>query len=316
MVQNSSGNTTGIIINSISNNSFLVRRDPSVPQWANGSLILLSSNAAVNGTISSISQGFADGKLYGRDDANTIFSYSSASDTLRVFVGNTSINSADRAAPTDPQFTVNAASLTISNFTLSNTSVVSIDRYSSNSSQQTLSSNTNLFIKGTITQANATALVLDNVSGRFNANGTISGLSSTVTANIVSIAGQDITFDQRTQVKGSYSVGSAQFAASNTVYQFDTANNVTASAIIHEIENAGNVYTFSLTNVKGSIAVSTNSTSKYIQSASGDKKLIVNTVTAPNINPYTGEIRYVENSLPVQRSNTQSETIRFVLTYY
>lgn len=303
------GGTSGVVIDKLSTNSLLVRTD--VGAWVNATSVQLSGNTSTNGTISSISSGLNNGVIYGRDDANTLFTYNSSTDTFSVFVGSTLINSASRAGPTDPQYTVNATAMTITNATISNSTLVIIDRFTSNLSQQTISSNTQLFVQGTVKSANSTTLIVDDVSGLFTNAATISGISSTAQATIAGIVGQETSFDYRTFITGSYVVGSAQFSTSNTIYQYDAFNNVAGSATIHHIANVGNNYTFAVTDMKGTI-----SPAKYLQSVSGDKRFLVNSVTPPNIVSYQGDIRYVENFLPVQRSNTQTETIRLVLTFY
>lgn len=304
------GSTSGVVINKISSNSLLIRADAGAFA-VNSTTVQLSSNASTNGTVSTISSAFTDGIIYGRDLANTLFTYSSTVDTLRVTVGTTLLNSADRAAPTDPQYTVNATALTLSNITINNTSLIYVDRYSANLSYQNLISNTSLFVAGKVKTQNSTTLVLDNVTGLFPTGGTIVGSSSATQATVNAVSGQDTAYDQRTKLVGTYNVGSVLFGDGNTVYQYDTSNNVVGSAVIHQITNVGNTYTFAVTSVKGTIAPS-----KYIQSVSGDKKALISNVAPPNILPYMGEIRYAENFLQVQRSNTQTETIRTVLTFY
>jgi hypothetical protein len=307
LVQSSNGSVSGVVIDKLATNSILIRTDAGV--WVNSTSIEVSGNSSVNGFISSITQGYSNGTIYGRDGSNTMFAYALATDKYNVFVGNTQVSNSN--------YTINATSIDISAPTLSNSSIVYFDKYFTNSVQESISSNTSLFVTGVMANtSNSTHLVLNEVTGVFTTNTQIEGLSSSVGANIVSITGQEDSFDNRTLITGEYDVGSTAFASPNTVFQYDAANNVIASGIIHTISASGNTQSVYLTNVKGNFEITSNSGSKYIQSTNGAKKIIVNAVEYPHIQRYSGKLLYVENILPVVKDSSQSEKIRLVLQFY
>lgn len=315
-VHSTSGNTYGVVVNKISQNSLLLRTDQGA--WVNSSTVTLVSNASVNGVVSSITAGYSNGTIYGLDGSNTDFTYSSLTDKYNVFVNNTAITPSILAAPSDPQYSINSTAVQITNIPITNSSIVYLDKYHANTTLATITSNTELFVSGQTTSVNATHLILSNVSGIFSNTLGIVGQDSSATANVTSVTGQEDTFDNRVKLFGAYEIGSGTFAVQDQVFQYDDSNTtISAFGTIHEIiPGTSNTYTIALTEIKGNFDVSSNATNKYIRSEDSSKVLVVTSKTVPYVARYTGEILYAENMLPVERTPTQTEKLNVVLSFY
>jgi hypothetical protein len=95
----------------------------------------------------------------------------------------------------------------------------------------------------------------------------------------------------------------------------DTAITLTSSATA----NLANVsvtfteYDFYLTGVKGTFFVGPND---QLQSSDASTFSTVTGLKKPDLVPYTGEIIYAENIVPIARSNNQTETIKLVIQFF
>jgi hypothetical protein len=70
-----------------------------------------------------------------------------------------------------------------------------------------------------------------------------------------------------------------------------------------------------LTGVRGTFMASNEDTDYFI---TGDDTSAVGKITAiqqPDLVPYSGEVVYIQNMPPIQRANTQSETIKLIVSF-
>ena len=114
------------------------------------------------------------------------------------------------------------------------------------------------------------------------------------------------TFNQLYRYDGSYIDSANKFAADQTVYQQNIDENIlTSIAKFH----SGNNSTIYLTEKFGPIY-----SSNVITSNTGST-FNINTVYVPDLVEESGTILYLEDFAAIERSNTQSETIKLVLEF-
>lgn len=149
---------------------------------------------------------------------------------------------------------------------------------------------------------------LGNTEPKFTTNKMIIGATSGAFANVTSINVQEKsynnwnTFDNRTRI--SYTANTATFTEDDVVYQDDKS---LSNAYFH---SANSTFVF-LTSEKGPINAdpSTPLQSNTVNYTLGSTKY------NPDIVKRSGELIYIENSTPISRSSSQSETIRIVLEF-
>jgi hypothetical protein len=150
-------------------------------------------------------------------------------------------------------------------------------------------------------------LGLTNVYGTFISSAVVTGANSSATCNVVSytINGQSksfTTFDQRRRYAYTMLSGS-QFTQNEYVYQTDSQ---LANAIFHG-STSTNLY---LTHLKGTI-----NTGNSIIGVTSGASANVTTSYPPDVVVGSGEVIYLENTDAITRSNTQSETIKIILSF-
>lgn len=114
-------------------------------------------------------------------------------------------------------------------------------------------------------------------------------------------------FNQMTRCVGGYVGGT--FVNDETVYQGDSLATATATAKVH----SSNSSSVSLTLVEGQLNTNTvikGATSETIFGSSGSIKF---TKYEGDIDPTKGKIIYLQNDVPVQRFESQSEEVRVIL---
>lgn len=182
----------------------------------------------------------------------------------------------------------------------------------------TVSSPTGRFSVGeTVTQSSSNAygvvtawdsistLALTNVSGIFVTSQTVIGSTSAATGNVQSYVVNGVTktfatFDQRN--KFTYTPLTGAFIQDESIFQ-----NVTVANGVFHSNDASYLY---LTNIKGTL----NTGNAIIGANSGASANVL--VAYPgDVVVGSGEIIYLENINPIARTNTQSETIKFVLSF-
>jgi hypothetical protein len=168
---------------------------------------------------------------------------------------------------------------------------------------------------GTVVTSNTTKAYITSVSGQFVTSNLISGGTSGFTANVTSVTGPYTTFNQTLKLTGSY-VGGANTFVLNDFCEQGIPGNGGAFGYVQGIDapvGGGNTtYNIYLTGVKGTFQTGINT----LQSADASKKFSISAIQQADLIKYTGNILYAENIISIQRSNTQSETVKLVLQFY
>jgi len=171
----------------------------------------------------------------------------------------------------------------------------------------------------------AAGMLLNNVKPEFAKGNYIYGESS---KSIAEIEGVDINnrigvydadfrfadFNQMLKIEGFVTDGSGP-ASTGTFILDETVRQGTNTAQLHSVTDSGAKKIISLTNVVGSF----NTNSEIVGDVSGAKLTSSNTdaldLTKGDIDPNTGSIIYLQNDIPVDRSENQSEEIRVILEF-
>lgn len=304
--QTSPSAATGVVINK-TGNTLLVRADAG--RFTAASTIFKILTPTTNNVINTVSTGFSD-YVFGRDSSNTLFAYVDANNTISVSInGEKHINKAILPSNTTASsFTVNSTAIKFFNRPLSNTDIILINRYVTN----TLMANAQYSIIGTVQSSNSTVIKLNNVAGNFVTGLSIVGANSATVANVTSVNGPSTIFVQTTKLTGTYNVGSMPFVIDDYCQQ-DTPGANGAYGYINNIETADSItYDFYLTGVKGVFEAG----GKYLQSADSTKIATISAIRPADLVKYSGDILYAENINPVIRANNQSEQVKLVLKFY
>lgn len=153
-------------------------------------------------------------------------------------------------------------------------------------------------------------ITANNVQPKFVTGKRVIGSSSGAWANVSAINVQDKnynnwnTFDNRSRI--SYTANSGVFANDAIVYQEDISQS---NAYFH---SANSSYLF-LTSDKG--PVTANPLSLLVEEGGGAAYTLGSVKYVPDIQTGSGQVLYIENSSPITRSNTQSETIKLMLNF-
>lgn len=145
-----------------------------------------------------------------------------------------------------------------------------------------------------------------NVSGIFQTGYVITGQTSSAAANVISfqINGQSKGFDTfDARHKFTYTAGSGTFELDEVVYQSDAS---LSNAYFHS-NDANYIY---LTDLRG-----TFNTSNTLLGANSSAIATLLVYSAPDVVEGSGEVLYIENTDPISRSNSQSETIKLILKF-
>lgn len=169
--------------------------------------------------------------------------------------------------------------------------------------------NSNSFLAyGVVKTVNSSAIVLSNAYGYFaQGNSTFNllvGNTSGSTAICDLVDQINLYFDQTTRVVGS----------------LQTAQNFTPDELVTQ-SNTGNGYLYAsnstvvrLVNQKGTIQ-SSGDTNLYIDGDASDARFLVSNTTLPDLVKGSGDVIYIENFSPINKSNGQTETIKLVLEF-
>jgi hypothetical protein len=103
-------------------------------------------------------------------------------------------------------------------------------------------------------------------------------------------------------------IESTAYQENEFVYQGNLSNPM-FSGIVNTIE-ANN--TIKLTNIKGTPAIGTILKGSTEETSSGRT---VFDIVYPEFTPYTGDILYAKNVLPIQRIEDQIENIKFIVKF-
>jgi hypothetical protein len=127
--------------------------------------------------------------------------------------------------------------------------------------------------------------------------------------NPTTSTGVSATADVYTLYKNiKVSPGVGDYTTDETVFQGSTFAEATFTADVISFDVVGNELL--VNNVKGTLA--TNSAIKGLTSGA---IRIVNNVTEPTMQLYSGKILYISDKLPITRDPSQTERIRFILSF-
>ena len=159
---------------------------------------------------------------------------------------------------------------------------------------------------GVITESTPSTVSLSNVAGIFITDQIITGSTSGASANAISYvingeAKNFNTFDNRHRY--TYSSGTGSFVTDEKIYQLDVA---IANAYYHS--NDANYYY--LTDLRGVI-----NSGNTITGVNSNATAILSTHIVPDIVEGSGEVLYIENVDPIERSASQSESIKLILKF-
>lgn len=160
--------------------------------------------------------------------------------------------------------------------------------------------------KGIVTFANSSLVRLTNVQGELAVGNRL--VSDAVSANVSAVAGQPEFFDATTTFtieltnSGSFANG---FALDEPIVQGETAS--------------GKVFFANSTVVKATSVMGVFNASggedAFIEGSTTGAIGKVLSITQPNVVKHSGQVLYVENMMPIQRANTQTETVKIVLKF-
>lgn len=153
------------------------------------------------------------------------------------------------------------------------------------------------------------SITLTNVKGVLEVGSRVYQTSnSAISANVDSIDGQTLVFDNSTTLvvtitdTGLFANG---FALDERVTQ-DGAFGFVYSA---------NSTVVKLTGVKGTFDSSDEDTDRFITGDDTSAVARITSISDPDLVPYSGEVLYIQNMPPIQRANTQAETIKLIVSF-
>lgn len=294
----------GVVIK-VTGNTAIVRKDYGTFSLSN--TIFKSGNTLVNNSINAISAGFSN-TIFGLDSSSNSLYSLAATNAIDVYLNGSKLyNHGTLPSNTSiVSYSTNSSIISFWNKTLSNTDVITINKYVTTS----VSSNAQYSARGTVKSSNSTVIKLTNVNGIFTVGSNTVGELSGAYANVTAVYQPTTTFSQTLKLTGIYQGGSNTFVLDD----YCECYGCNAYGYIHSIDTpvgGGNTtYNFYLTGVKGVFEANT------IKSVAGDKLFNISSIKQPDLIKYSGDIVYAENITAVSRSNTQTETIKLVLNFY
>lgn len=162
---------------------------------------------------------------------------------------------------------------------------------------------------GEVSDVTVSSVTLTNVKGVLEVGKRIyQTANAAISANVDSIDGQSLIFDNSLTL---------------TVTITDTglfANGFQLDERVTQDDAEGYVYSANstvvkLTGVRGTFVASDEDVDRFI---TGDDTSAVGRITAirqPDLVPYSGEVIYIQNMPPIQRANTQSETVKLIVSF-
>jgi hypothetical protein len=186
-------------------------------------------------------------------------------------------------------------------------------------------SNLNMSATAVVTKVNVGSLQVTNVNGIFvttaNASyGTVVKSDATANAWITAIENNGVvkqfsTFTQYYRYAGSYISGG--FTAAEPVYQQTLDEQYlsgyeTSTAVFYANNSSGN--TIYLTQKFGPFKATSFNTG-FVTGNSSGSTFDINTVIPPDLVQESGDVIYIENFPTVNRSATQTETVKLILEY-
>lgn len=168
---------------------------------------------------------------------------------------------------------------------------------------------------GYITSVSTGSIVLSNVHGVFTTGDMIIGGESGATGKITTVERSNVAKGFESFVQMHKYIGtpvSGTFEADELAYQSSSGNLIDAyaNAKIHSVTGAGVTTTYFVTNQNGIFNVGSN-----ILGANSGSSALVTAKYSPELVFGSGEVMYLEKIEPITRSNTTSETIKFIFEF-
>jgi len=177
--------------------------------------------------------------------------------------------------------------------------------------EQVLGSNSGAV--GFVVSSNTTFMKLNNVTGFFETNETITGSVSNTSATLSSVVQPTTFFDQT--FKLSIDNVSGTFQEDEEILQttgsLEALKNANASLYF------ANSSVMLLTDARGTFNVSDDISGSLqtVQGNSSGATAKITGIIAKDLVDYEGEILYIENVTPITKNNGQTETIKLILEY-
>lgn len=168
---------------------------------------------------------------------------------------------------------------------------------------------------GIIDGSNTSQIKLTNVVGFFQSSETVRGLTSNNTGTVTAVVQPTTVFDQRYKYTANViTTGSGGAYGGFIIDEIVTQNPNTALVANADLFSV-NTTIVSVTNQLGIVNISDVDDLNTLEGISSGAVASLSAVTIPDLIPGSGEILYVENIIPVSRSNTQSETIKLIIEF-
>lgn len=168
---------------------------------------------------------------------------------------------------------------------------------------------------GVITGSNSSQISLTNAIGFFQTAETVRGSVSNNTGVVTSTIQPTTVFDQRHKYTANViTTGSGSAFGGFIIDEVVTQSPNTALVANADLFSV-NTTSISVTNQLGIVNVSDVDDLNTFEGISSGAVASLSAVTIPDLISGSGEILYVENIIPVSRSNTQSETIKLIIEF-
>lgn len=166
-----------------------------------------------------------------------------------------------------------------------------------------------VYANGIVSNVTVSNLMIGNSSGMFRVSNTnylvgkdLGGVAKITDVNLNTLNKGYSTIDQRYRFVTNTGL-SVAFSQGAVIHQGNTS---VASAVVHHFDStAGILY---VTNVVGNFTLGVN-----VQS--GGNSCILNEIINPDIVPFKGDIIYLENIRPAERSNTTFQLFKQVISF-
>lgn len=162
---------------------------------------------------------------------------------------------------------------------------------------------------GTIASANSSKIVLSNAYGFFaEGNSSINilvGATTNAYATCDSVSQVNTYFDQTYRLTGSLQTAQ-DFIEDEVITQSNNANAFYYSS---------NTTVMRVVNKRGSVQSSNSEVNKFIDGSTSRAKFLVSNTADSDIVRGSGDVIYIENFTPVNKTTGQTETIKLVLEF-
>lgn len=163
--------------------------------------------------------------------------------------------------------------------------------------------------QGVIASANSSRIVLSNAYGFFAEGNSSINLLVGATTNAYAVCDSvnqvNTYFDQTYRLTGTL----------QTAQDFIEDELITQSSNASAYYYSSNTTVMRLVNKKGSVAASNTEVNKFIDGSTSQAKFLVSNTADSDIVRGSGDVIYIENFTPVNKTTGQTETIKLVLEF-